>query len=130
MTDTLRIGSRDVRVTHPDKVLFERAKITKLDLARHYERVAEVMLPYVRNRPLALQAFPAGIEQHGFFMKAVPDYFPDWVARATVEKRGGTVTHALAQEGDARLPRGPECDHAAPVALARRRAAPARPADH
>ena len=98
MIDSFRIGRRDVRVTHPDKVLFPRAKVTKSDLARHYERVAEVMLPYVRNRPLALQAFPAGIERHGFFMKAVPDYFPDWVARATVEKRGGTVTHALAQD--------------------------------
>jgi bifunctional non-homologous end joining protein LigD len=29
----------------------------------------------------------------------VPGYFPDWVTRATVPKRGGTVTHALA--GDA-----------------------------
>ncbi len=98
MTDSLRIGRRDVRVTHQDKILFPRARLTKLDLARHYERVAEVMLPYVRDRPLALQAFPAGVDERGFFMKAVPDYFPDWVARATVAKRGGTVTHALAQD--------------------------------
>ena len=66
--------------THPDKVLFPRAKLTKLDLARHYERVAPVMLPYVKDRPLALQAYPGGIDGKGFFMKAVPDYFPDWVA--------------------------------------------------
>jgi bifunctional non-homologous end joining protein LigD len=52
----------------------------------------------VRERPLALQAFPAGIERHGYFMKAVPDYFPDWVERVTVGKRGGTVTHALAND--------------------------------
>ncbi|HEU0025153.1 MAG TPA: non-homologous end-joining DNA ligase [Thermoleophilaceae bacterium] len=91
----LRVGRRRVRVTHPDKVLFPRARLTKLDLARHYERVAPVMLPYVKGRPLALQAFPAGVESKGFFMKAVPDYFPDWVARATVAKRGGTITHAL-----------------------------------
>src|SRR3954451_9042884 len=58
------------------------------------------MLPYVRERPLALQAFPAGIEKHGFFMKAVPDYFPEWVARVTVPKKGGTVTHALANNSD------------------------------
>ena len=31
-------------------------------------------------------------------MKAVPDYFPDWVERVTVPKRGGTVTHALAND--------------------------------
>jgi bifunctional non-homologous end joining protein LigD len=89
-----------VDISHPDKVLFPQIGLTKLDLARHYERVADAMLPYVRERPLALQAFPAGIEKHGFFMKAVPDYFPKWVERVTVPKRGGTVTHALANSAD------------------------------
>jgi bifunctional non-homologous end joining protein LigD len=98
MTQTLQAGRRAIPISHPDKVLFPAAGITKLDLARHYERVADAMLPYVRERPLALQAFPAGIERHGFFLKAVPDYFPDWVERVTVEKRGGTVTHALAND--------------------------------
>jgi bifunctional non-homologous end joining protein LigD len=87
-------------ISHPDKVLFPQIGVTKLDLARHYERVAAAMLPYVRDRPLALQAFPAGIERHGFFMKAVPDYFPQWVERVTVAKKGGTVTHALANNAD------------------------------
>jgi bifunctional non-homologous end joining protein LigD len=98
MTEMLRIGRRDVRITHPDKLLFPRARIAKLALARHYERVAPVMLPYVAGRPLALQVFPDGIDEHGFFMKAVPKYFPDWVHRATVKKRDGTVTHALADD--------------------------------
>jgi bifunctional non-homologous end joining protein LigD len=98
MTEHMRVGRREVKVTHPDKVLVPRGKLTKLDLARHYERVAPVMLPYVKQRPLALQAFPDGVERPGYFMKAVPGYFPDWVDRATVPKRGGTVTHALAGE--------------------------------
>ena len=96
MTEFLKIGRHDVKVTSPDKVLFPKAKLTKLDLARHYERVAPVMLPYVRERPLALQVFPAGIDGKGFFLKEVQDHFPDWVERVTVPKRGGTVTHALA----------------------------------
>lgn len=98
MSEQLRVGRRDVRVTHPDRAVFPRAGLTKMDLARHYERVAPLMLPYVRDRPLALQAFPDGIEAQGYFMKAVPRYFPEWVARATVPKKGGTVTHALAED--------------------------------
>lgn len=98
MTEHLRIGRRQVRITSPDKVLFPRAGVTKLELARHYERVAPVMLPHVRGRPLSLQAFPAGIEEPGYFMKAVPEHFPDWVERATVPKRGGSVTHPLAAD--------------------------------
>jgi bifunctional non-homologous end joining protein LigD len=98
MPEELEIGRRTVGISHPDKVLFPQAGLTKRDLARHYEAVAPAMLPYVSERPLALQAFPNGIEQHGFFMKAVPDYFPEWVDRVTVPKKGGTVTHALAND--------------------------------
>src|SRR5436305_11577365 len=88
------------QISHPDKVLFPSVGLTKPALARHYERVAGAMLPYVRDRPLALQAFPNGIGEHGFFMKAVPQYFPGWVERVTVPKKGGTVTHALANDED------------------------------
>jgi bifunctional non-homologous end joining protein LigD len=98
VSERLKVGRRTIELTHPDKVLFPSAKVTKRDLARHYERVAPVMLPYVSGRPLALQVFPAGIEGHGYFMKAIPDYFPAWVKRVTVPKKGGTVTHVLAED--------------------------------
>jgi bifunctional non-homologous end joining protein LigD len=96
--DTLTIGRREVRISHPDKLLFADPPISKLTLARHYERVASAMIPLVRDRPLALQAFPDGIEGKGYFMKSVPKYFPDWIATATVPKRGGTLTQVLADD--------------------------------
>jgi bifunctional non-homologous end joining protein LigD len=97
-TETLTIGRREVRITHANRPVFPEAGVTKLDLARHYERVAGLMLPYVRDRPLALQAYPEGIDGKGYFMKSVPGYFPDWVKRVTLPKKGGTITHALAQD--------------------------------
>jgi bifunctional non-homologous end joining protein LigD len=98
VSEQLRVGRRDIQISHPERVVFPRAGLTKLDLARHYECVAPVMLPHVRDRPLALQAFPDGIEGIGYFMKAVPGYFPDWVERVTVPKKNGTITHVLAQD--------------------------------
>lgn len=97
MTETIRIGARTIEITHADKALFTDPEITKLDLARHYQAVAAAMLPHVRGRPLALQVFPQGIAGHGFFMKDAPGYFPDWIARAEVPKKGGTLTHVLAE---------------------------------
>jgi len=98
MTETVKIGRREIRITHADRVVFPEAGLTKLDLAHHYDRVARLMLPYVRDRPLALQAYPEGIDHDGFFMKAVPGYFPGWVKRVTLPKKGGTTTYALAQD--------------------------------
>ena len=89
-----------IRISNPDKVLFPRAGVTKRELAEHYERVAPAMLPHVRDRPLTMHAFPGGIEGGGFIMKSIPRHFPDWVARERLPKRGGTVTHVLANNAD------------------------------
>jgi bifunctional non-homologous end joining protein LigD len=96
MTDTFTVGRRQVPFSHPDKLLFTDPAITKRALAEHYENVAEAMLPHVRDRPLALQAFPNGIDQKGFFMKSVPRYFPEWIDTVTVPKKGGTLTQVVA----------------------------------
>jgi bifunctional non-homologous end joining protein LigD len=89
-----------IEISHPDKVLFPAAGLTKADLARHYERVGEAMLPYVRGRPLTLQGYPGGVERPGFYMKSIPKHFPDWIARATVPKKGGSVTHVVVENAD------------------------------
>src|ERR1700759_2878590 len=98
MTDTITVGRRKVPVSHPDKALFTPPEITKRTLAEHYENVAEAMLPLVRDLPLSLQAFPNGIDENGFFMKSVPRYFPEWVSRVTVPKKGGTLTQVVASD--------------------------------
>ena len=85
-----------VRLTHPDKLLFPEDGVTKADLARYYAEVADALLPHVRDRPLSCQVFPGGIGRPGHFMKNVPDYFPRWVRRAELPKRGGTTTYPVA----------------------------------
>jgi len=97
-SETIRAGRRDVEITSPGKALFPKPKITKLELARHYEAVAEAMLPHIRDRPLALQGFPRGIDGPGYYMKSVPDHFPGWIRREKVAKRGGSLTQVIADD--------------------------------
>lgn len=61
--ETIRVGRRVVEITHPGKALFRRPTVTKLELARYYEQIAEAMLPRARGRPLALQLFPQGTDR-------------------------------------------------------------------
>jgi bifunctional non-homologous end joining protein LigD len=89
-----------VEISHPDKLLFPADGLTKADIAAYYEAVSEWMLPHIRNRPLSLLRFPDGIDGQGFFHKNVPDYFPDFVRRVEVDKRGGTLTHAVVCDSD------------------------------
>jgi bifunctional non-homologous end joining protein LigD len=95
---TIRAGRHAIAISHPDKVLFADPTVTKLQLAGYYERVAPAMLPLVRDRPLALEAFPNGIAEPGFFVKSVPRHFPSWIATVRVPKRGGSLTQVLAQD--------------------------------
>jgi bifunctional non-homologous end joining protein LigD len=93
----MRAGRRNVRITHPDKVLFPDG-ITKQDLAEYYRDVAGAMLPHVRDRPVSMQRFNGGITRPGFFHKDIPKGAPEWVPTIEVPKKGGTVRHVLANE--------------------------------
>jgi bifunctional non-homologous end joining protein LigD len=99
VSDAVRAGRREVPISHASRVMFPEAGVTKVDLARHYARVAEVMVPHVRDRPLAVQSFPQGVEGDGYFVKDAPGHFPDWIATVPVPKReGGTIHQVVAND--------------------------------
>jgi len=82
-----------MEITHPERVVFPSAQLTKGDVVRHYERVGETMLTFVKNRPLTLQRFPRGIQAKGFMQKNAAAHFPDSIGRYPVPKRDGTTTN-------------------------------------
>jgi bifunctional non-homologous end joining protein LigD len=82
-------------ITHPDKILFPEDGITKGELAAYYETVSPAILPYIRNRPVTMERFPAGIGKEGFLQKDVSRGFPPWLNRIEVPKKGGVVHYPL-----------------------------------
>jgi bifunctional non-homologous end joining protein LigD len=82
-------------ITHPEKLLFPDDGITKGEIAAYYEAVAPVLLPHIRNRPVTLERYPAGIARKGFWQKDVSKGFPEWLRRVAVPKKDGTVHHPL-----------------------------------
>ncbi len=95
-TDRIKAGGISVELSRTDKVFFPDDGITKGDLIGYYADVAARMLPYLRDRPLALARYPDGITGQRIFQKNVGEHFPDWVDRFEVGKQGGTVCHAIA----------------------------------
>jgi bifunctional non-homologous end joining protein LigD len=96
---TVRAGRRRVRISNPAKVLFPDDGITKLDLAHYYTAVAPAMVPHVRDRPLNLWRWNAGIRGPRIVQQELPGGAPAWVRRVRVERRrGGSVCHAVGGE--------------------------------
>lgn len=94
----IRAGKRNIAITHPDRVVYPEDGITKLDVIRYYQEVAEHMLPLVRNRPLTMERYPENISAEGFFQKEIGQYFPSWIPRVRLPKEDGTVTHVLCND--------------------------------
>src|ERR1700712_4817027 len=87
---TLEVGGRTLKVTHPDKVVFPEAGVTKLDLIKYYLAVADGALRGVAGRPMILKRFVKGISEEAVFQKRAPAKRPDWVDVATLRYASGT----------------------------------------
>jgi len=76
-----------VRVTHPDRVLFDAQGVTKRDLIEYYLAVADLILPHVANRPLSLVRCPAGSGGQCFFQKHASAGFPNEFGHIRIKEK-------------------------------------------
>src|SRR2546421_5452056 len=76
---TRSIAGIEVTISNPDKVLFPRAKYTKLDLVNYYVAVAEGALRGAGGRPNMLVRYPNGIGGEFFYQKRAPQSRPAWI---------------------------------------------------
>lgn len=72
-------GSGRVTVTNRNKVFWPEEGLTKGDLCDYYAEVAEVMVPFLRDRPVVLVRYPDGIEGKNFFQWRAPEGTPEWI---------------------------------------------------
>ncbi|HVI04310.1 MAG TPA: DNA ligase D [Enhygromyxa sp.] len=79
-----------VRLTHPDKLLYPERKLSKRDVADYVMRVAEWMLPHLRDRALTLVRCPDGVGGACFFSKHALAGLPANVARVPVRESDGS----------------------------------------
>ncbi|TKT80052.1 DNA ligase D [Aquamicrobium sp. LC103] len=88
-----------VKLSSPDKVLFEEEGVTKADIAAHYERVAERMMPEAGGRLLSLVRCPDGTSGECFFQKHESRGFPKELKRLEVTEADGKKDNYLHVEG-------------------------------
>jgi bifunctional non-homologous end joining protein LigD len=83
----------EVKLSSPDRVLFPGDGITKGDLFAYYDKVADAILPHLRDRPFTMKRFRDGAGGPGFFQKQAPKGMPEWIPTrrfTTHPREGGT----------------------------------------
>jgi bifunctional non-homologous end joining protein LigD len=102
-SELLSIDGREVRITHPDKLYFSQARITKLDLARYYLAVAPGALAGIRDRPIVLKRFVNGAEAPAFYQKRAPEQRPSWLRTVTLSFPSGRTAEEIVVDDAAGL---------------------------
>ena len=101
-TDEVTIGGHTIPLSRPDKLLFPESGVTKEDVVSYYRKIAPLILPHLKDRPLTLQRFPDGIDENGFYQKEAGDYFPDWITAREI-KTESEVKHQVICNDEATL---------------------------
>ncbi len=99
-TVTIELDGKRVRLSHLNKVYFPESGYTKRELLAYYYRMADFILPFLRDRPLVLRRYPDGIKGQAFFQKDMREGLPDWFKTVPVdsEERGKQIHYATADD--------------------------------
>src|SRR5213083_3205105 len=96
----LIVKDRKIQVSNLDKVLYPKDGFTKGELINYYIRIAPVLLPHLKGRPLTMKRYPDGVEGEFFYEKNCPSHRPKWVQTAKVwsESNNRMMNYCLVQD--------------------------------
>jgi len=101
--EVLAVDGREVRITHPDKLYFSQARVSKLDLVRYYLTVAPGALAGIQDRPIVLKRFVNGAEGEAFYQKRAPTQRPPWLRTVTLSFPSGRTAEEIVVDDAAGL---------------------------
>jgi bifunctional non-homologous end joining protein LigD len=87
-TKTLEIQGRELELSNLEKVLYPETGFTKGQLIDYYIRIAPVLLPHLKGRPLTMKRYPNGAGGQFFYEKNCPIHRPNWVNTTPVWSDG------------------------------------------
>ncbi|MEP7377150.1 MAG: DNA ligase D [Chitinophagaceae bacterium] len=77
--EEIKVGKYKVAVTNRHKIFWPDEGYTKGDVIDYYDKMADYILPHLKDRPLSLKRNPNGIRDEGFFHKDAGEKAPAYV---------------------------------------------------
>lgn len=84
---TVQVADRRLKLSNLDKVLYPRDGFTKAAVISYYTRIAPVLLPHLKDRPVTFVRYPNGVTEEQFFEKNVSPHAPSWVRTVRLTSR-------------------------------------------
>jgi bifunctional non-homologous end joining protein LigD len=84
-TTEVVVDGHRLRLSNLDKVLYPEAGFTKGLVIDYYARIAPMLLPHLRGRPLTMLRLPDGVEGERFFEKRCPGHRPTWMRTVALD---------------------------------------------
>ena len=76
-----------VRISHPDRLIYADLGISKIQLARYYDSIADWIVPHVSSRPLTLVHCPAGLAAPCIYLKHAKAWGPSALRRVQIQEK-------------------------------------------
>ena len=82
----VQVEGRTMVLSNLDKILYPKAGFSKAQVIDYYIRIAPVLLPHLKNRPLTLKRYPEGVEGSFFYEKQCPAHRPKWIKTVKIPR--------------------------------------------
>jgi bifunctional non-homologous end joining protein LigD len=92
------VGGHRLSLSNLDKVLYPDAGFTKGQVLDYYTRIADALVPHMRDRPLTLKRYPNGVDGHFFYEKNCPKHRPSWVKTRKIDTGSKKIDFCVCQD--------------------------------
>ena len=92
----IKINNRDIQIKRKAKIFFPKKEISKKNIIDYYKKIAPIIHPHLKDRPINLLCIPEGVNQQSFYQKKIPKHYPSWLKATNIPlKQGGSQKQLL-----------------------------------
>jgi bifunctional non-homologous end joining protein LigD len=89
------VDGRHLELSNLQKIFYPKVGFTKAQVIDYYARIAPVLLPHLKDRPVSMKRYPDGVTGSYFFEKQAPSHRPDWIETTPVESEDRRIDYCM-----------------------------------
>jgi bifunctional non-homologous end joining protein LigD len=92
---TVPVAGQSLKFTNLNKTFWKSPRLLKRDLITYYAKIAPILLPHLKDRPLSMKRYPDGAESWFFYQKNAPSPRPSFVETISIKHSQGPTRYVI-----------------------------------